>query len=308
MSLYKVGKYWHYSIVLNGERHRGTTHKTDKREAQKVHDDLRLELKQRVSGGFTLADALREWLTDKERSDREKSAIRVLLANYPSRPITEVKPYELIQALSGRADSTINRTISIVNAAINLSAERGKCHRFTIKKRSEEPTALRFLTEQEWETLRQQMQPYLLAIVEFAIETGLRRANVLGLRWRYADIPNRLVWVDSVDAKGKKTISVPLSSRAVEILKAQEGKHEEFVFTYEGKPIRSIKTSWSNAVRKSGIQHVRFHDLRHTWASWKVQKGVPLKVVQELGGWSSLELVQRYAHLDPKHLREWVEV
>lgn len=58
------------------------------------------------------------------------------------------------------------------------------------------------------------------------------------------------------------------------------------------------------ALRRAGIENFRFHDLRHTWASWLVQSGVPLSALQEMGGWESIEMVQRYAHLAPNHLTQ----
>ncbi|EPY6620815.1 site-specific integrase, partial [Shigella flexneri] len=63
-------------------------------------------------------------------------------------------------------------------------------------------------------------------------------------------------------------------------------------------------TAWKAALRRAGIDDFRFHDLRHTWASWLVQAGVPLSVLQEMGGWESIEMVRRYAHLAPNHLTE----
>lgn len=323
MSLYKDGKYWYYSLLnAEGIRERKSTHCTDKREAQKVHDDLRHIYNQGKSSGFTLADALREWLTDKERTDKEKSAVRVLLKVYPSLPVRDVQPHEIVKALKPRAESTINRTLNIVRAAINLSASRGLCHPIKIERRDEIKPDIRFLRPNQWEDLQKHLPPHALEIVTFALVTGLRHENVVDLQWRAVDVANKTAWVNAVDAKGRKVIPVPLGEAALAILKAREGKHSTHVFTYNGKPIKSIKTAWKKALIKSDIYVVietdkdgneikksifRFHDLRHTWASWKVQKGTPLKVVQELGGWSSLELVMRYAHLDPDHLREWVD-
>ena len=64
------------------------------------------------------------------------------------------------------------------------------------------------------------------------------------------------------------------------------------------------KPSWLSACRRAGIEDFRFHDLRHTWASWLIQSGVPLSVLQEMGGWEAREMVRRYAHLAPNHLTE----
>lgn len=322
MSLYKDGKYWYYSLInAEGIRERKSTHCTDKREAQKVHDSLRHIYSEGKSSGFTLADALREWLTDKERSDKEKSAVRVLLKVYPSRPVKDVQPHAIVKALKPRAESTINRTLNIVRAAINLSASRGLCQPIKVERRTEIKPDIRFLRPAEWAELQKHLPPHALEIVTFALVTGLRHENVVDLQWRAVDMDNKTAWVNAVDAKGRKVIPVPLGQAALTLLKAREGKHKTHVFTYNEKPVKSIKTAWKKALVKAGIYVVeeevkgklrkkslfRFHDLRHTWASWKVQKGTPLKVVQELGGWSSLELVMRYAHLDPDHLREWVD-
>ena len=107
-------------------------------------------------------------------------------------------------------------------------------------------------------------------------------------------------------AKNNKSIAVPLNSEAISILKAQIGKHETNVFTYEGLPVtRANNHAWRKALVRAGIEDFRWHDLRHTWASWHVQNGTPLHVLKELGGWSDLTMVLRYAHLSSKHLEEY---
>jgi integrase len=70
------------------------------------------------------------------------------------------------------------------------------------------------------------------------------------------------------------------------------------LFTYKGKPIQKADTkAWRQALARAGIKNFRWHDLRHTWASWHVQNGTPLHILQELGGWSEIGMVQRYAHI-----------
>jgi integrase len=88
---------------------------------------------------------------------------------------------------------------------------------------------------------------------------------------------------------------------------AQMGKHDQYVFTYRGKPIRWVNnTAWKSALKRAGIEDFRWHDLRHAWATFHMQAGTPLHVVQELGGWASPQMVQRYAHLTPGHLASHV--
>ena len=108
-------------------------------------------------------------------------------------------------------------------------------------------------------------------------------------------------------AKARKAIAVPLSATVVIVLREQIDKHEEFVFTYRKRPIKEVNTkAWRAALRRAGIENFRWHDLRPTWASWHVQAGTPLHVLQELGGWESVEMVRRYAHLSSEHLAEYV--
>lgn len=93
------------------------------------------------------------------------------------------------------------------------------------------------------------------------------------------------------------------------MLVRQVGKHPVRVFTYNGKPVARANTlAWRQALKRAGIEDFRWHDLRHTWASWLVQHGTPLYVVQEMGAWKSEGMVRRYAHLAPAHLAEHAEV
>jgi integrase len=80
------------------------------------------------------------------------------------------------------------------------------------------------------------------------------------------------------------------------------------VFSYKGKPIIQVSTkAWYAALERADIRDFRWHDLRHTWASWHVQQGTPLFALQELGGWESAEMVRRYAHLAADHLAPYAE-
>ncbi|HEY8069705.1 MAG TPA: tyrosine-type recombinase/integrase, partial [Burkholderiales bacterium] len=109
-------------------------------------------------------------------------------------------------------------------------------------------------------------------------------------------------------AKARKAIAVPLSAAAVVVLRGQLGKHSEYVFTYQGKPVYQVNgKAWKGALARVGIKEFRWHDLRHTWASWHVQAGTPLHVLQELGSWESVEMVRRYAHLSADHLASYVD-
>jgi integrase len=94
-----------------------------------------------------------------------------------------------------------------------------------------------------------------------------------------------------------------LNEIALEVLHHRKGIAPEFVFTYNGKPVdRTSTKAWKNALQRAGIENFRWHDLRHTWASWHVQNGTSLQELMEPGGCSSYEMVLRYAHLAGDHL------
>ncbi len=80
------------------------------------------------------------------------------------------------------------------------------------------------------------------------------------------------------------------------------------MFVYHGRPVyQTVTEAWRKALRRARISDFRWHDLRHTWASWHVQRGTPLQVLKELGGWETLEMVQRYTHLSADYLTQWVQ-
>jgi integrase len=122
------------------------------------------------------------------------------------------------------------------------------------------------------------------------------------------DFKKKTVYIPGSQAKAGKGIAVPLNADAIEVLKRWVGKDERWVFVFRGKPVYQVTTAtWRRACVAAGIPGFRFHDLRHTWASWQVQGGTPLIALQEMGGWSSYEMVKRYAHLSPGHLRQYAD-
>ncbi|WP_345725795.1 site-specific integrase [Providencia rettgeri] len=158
----------------------------------------------------------------------------------------------------------------------------------------------------------------LKSVVQFALATGLRRSNIVDLEWQQIDMQRKVAWINPENSKSGKAIGVALNDTACQVLRSQIGNHNKWVFVHMEAANRTDGTvtpkirkmrvdnnrSWRSALKRSGIENFRFHDLRHTWASWLVQSGVPLSVLQEMGGWESIEMVLRYAHLAPDHLAE----
>ena len=210
----------------------------------------------------------------------------------------------------GVKPSTANRTLEVVRALLNKAVADwewlDKAPR--IRMLSEPDRRIRWLTREEADTLIDELPPHLAAMARFSLETGLRRANVTGLLWSQVDLDKRQAWIHADQAKARKPISVPLSLEAVAVIRRQIGKHPSHVFSYQGKPVIQTNTkAWRSALARAGIENFRWHDLRHTWASWHAQAGTPLHVLQELGAWQCVEMVRRYAHLSGVHLAEYVD-
>jgi integrase len=145
-------------------------------------------------------------------------------------------------------------------------------------------------------------------IMDFSLATGLRKSNVTKLEWSQVDLKRKVAWIHADQAKSRKPIGVPLNRKPMQVLNAPRGKHPKRVFSYGCKSVNSANTkAWRTALKKAGIEDFRWHDLRHTWASWHVQNGTPLSVLRELGGRSDIQMVLKYAHLAPEHLAQHAE-
>lgn len=174
------------------------------------------------------------------------------------------------------------------------------------------------MTHEEARRLISEMSDHFKPVVLFALATGLRRSNILDLEWSQLDIQRKIAWIHSEDAKNGRAIGAALNDTACKVLRGQIGKHNRWVFvpmSSSVKPngkltpeIRKMRVdgnkAWKAGLKRAGIDNFRFHDLRHTWASWLVQSGVPISALQEMGDWESIEMVRRYAHLSPIHLTQ----
>ena len=153
---------------------------------------------------------------------------------------------------------------------------------------------------------------HLSPVVLLALNTGLRRGELLQLRWEDVSLTTRILTVRGTHAKSGQTRHVPLNSEAVETLQrwaAQLPSAVGFIFpgSSSQQPVGDIKNAWAGLLRRASITKFRFHDLRHTFASKLVMAGVDLNTVRELLGHADLTMTLRYAHLAPEHKAAAVE-
>jgi integrase len=213
----------------------------------------------------------------------------------------------------GVKPSTVNRVMEVVRCILNKAHREWEwIDRVPPVQMLKEPTKrVRWITREEADKLVAELPSHLAVMAEFSLQTGLRRHNVTHLEWSQLDLVKKRAWVHPDQAKAGKAISVPLSDVAVDLIRQQLGKQtgkpSPYVFLYHGAPVYQTSTkAWHDALISVGITKFRWHDLRHTWASWHVQRGTPLPVLKELGGWATYEMVLKYAHLACDHLAEYV--
>jgi len=291
---------WWADCVKAGQRTRRSTGTQDEIAARAFARQLAAEAGQLVRTGFTLDDAYLLWLSEKPRSDTDRSALRTLRAKISNRPADELDGTIVTEALAGMSAGAYNRVVNVLRAALRLAEDRGKITKAPKLARKREPAdRVRFLSAEEWTRLKKHLPAHLLPAVEFSLATGLRQANVLGLRWDQVDMIRRMVHLPASSMKAGKPHSIPLGKAAMAVLAGQQGKHDTFVFPYRKKRIRSPKTGFLQALKDAGIEDFRWHDLRHTWASWMAMAGAPLHAIQQAGAWASPEMVSRYSHLTP---------
>ncbi|UZR30718.1 tyrosine-type recombinase/integrase [Methylococcus mesophilus] len=323
MSLYKRkdSPHWWIKLHVNGRRLQESTGTADRKRAQELHDKLKAELWEQsrlgVKPGYSWQQAVLRWLDDTEEKASRRDDInrlRWLHVHLEGVMLSEVDRYKLDAVISakkgeGASNATINRHLAIVRSILRKAVhEWGWLDSMPKVRMLPEPKQrIRFLTKDEAERLLAELPAHLADMVRFSLETGLRQANVTGLLWNQLDLVRKVAWIHPDQAKARKAIAVPLSDVAVEIIRRQLGKHHTHVFSYRGQSVSRVNNhAWTKALGRAGIENFRWHDLRHTWASWHVQRGTPLHVLQELGGWESVEMVKRYAHLSGEHLAQYV--
>lgn len=206
--------------------------------------------------------------------------------------------------VDGVSNATVNRALEIVRRILHLARDEWRwLDSFPrIRMLSEPKRRVRFLSRQEADALLKALPAHLRPVVSYGLATGCRMGEILDLEWNRVDFDRRVAWLDHGTTKNGDGRGIPLNNDAILALRAVEGDHDRWCFTYQKKRMDRVGSGFKRALKRAGITNFRFHDLRHTWASWHVTNGTSLQELMELGGWKSYEMVLRYAHLAPDHL------
>jgi len=263
--------------------------------------------------GRTWQEAASRWLREKShKADIQKDAGKLewlspYLDRYYLIDITrDVIERVIEQKLETASPSTVNRYLALIRAILRMARDDWEWILRIPKVRmlKEPPARVRWLSSEEAARLLYELPAHLRAMAIFALSTGLRQRNVTYLRWDQVDLVRGMCWIHAADSKNRKAIPVPLNADATAILLSQFGKSAEWCFPYQGKPVtRTSTNAWTKAKKRADIKDFRWHDLRHTWASWHAQSGTGMRELMELGSWSTIQMVLRYAHLGGDHLK-----
>jgi integrase len=339
--------YWQIRFEIAGLEVRRSAGTRDRRAAQEFEEQLRSELWRRIKLGeqnWTWADALAkcELEDSHQRSwDRTQRSLKILNEYIsPDTPLAEIDYEALIKirsllqlrTLSGHGwksnrlwkASTCNRVLAVAGSILarcasdewkHMISRAPKVPLFALGK--SEP---KWITREQAHTLLGRFPLHTRDMAIFALATGLRKSNVAGLEWDRIDLERRCCYVPGYLTKSGEPIPVPLNGDAIAVLARWDAIHEKkrgqwptavhrYVFVYRGRaPIHKLTTRmWRRECKAAGLEGVTFHSMRHAWASWQIQAKTPLRILQELGGWATIDMPLRYAHLDPGHLADYAD-
>lgn len=247
--------------------------------------------------------------------DRYVDSIKILMPWFGHLKLVEITPrlvekFRDARKATGITNSTVNRDLAVMKRMFSKAFTWGYISVNPVKRVQlfrENPARIRFLTPKELEAILRWCHGMLLAIVQVARFTGMRKGEILRLEWKDVDLDRRQISI--LESKNHTPRYVPICLPLVEVFKGIErvvGCPYVFVGR-RGNRVLDIKTAWENAREKSGVKNFRFHDWRHHFASTYMMSGGNLYVLKAILGHKSITMTEKYSHLSPEHLREGVD-
>jgi len=334
MGLYKRGPVWWMRFTYNGTLRRKSTETVDRKLAERIYHSVLGKIAEgkwfdRLPGDdTTFREMMDRYLT--EHTDRNKAlssqrrdrGMRDRLSEFfGDMRLTAIRPrliadYKSKRRLDGVSPKTINNELTLMSHAFNLCVKEWEWVRDNPMKRVSRVKVRkhleRWLTLEEEERLLAASPPWLQQLIVFAVSTGLRHREVLHLQWPEVDLLRKTITI--LEQKNKSIDTLPLNARALDVLKERAkvrhltSKYVFFTATGNAILINNVLRGLYTAIEKANMRHLRFHDLRHTFATRLVQAGVDLYTVQKLGRWKTLSMLMRYAHHHSESLGAGAEV
>jgi integrase/recombinase XerD len=317
---------WWIRFQKSGVRIQRSTGTTRRVDALRYLARAMEEERQRQEAGFkkvpfgVLCDEFRQQHLPVLRPTTRSNYLmhmRVLREHFGDRYIDEIRKAHIAAFIAEQRrralkPCTVRRYLATLSSLFSFAERSGwtaqnPLARFDRRSLPEAAPRTRFLSRDEFRRLLACADDHLKPILEVAVETGMRAGELLTLTWSKVDLDRREVRLE--DTKSKRPRVVPLTDRAVAALVASRYVHEgPYVFTNPntGHRYTTLKKAFHGACRRAGITDFRFHDLRHTFASWAVQNGMDLYRLSRILGHATLQMSTRYAHLGTDQLHEAV--
>lgn len=260
-----------------------------------------------------LVDEYIKW-AERQRSFRSKQGfIKQLTEAFGNIPLRRfntmlVEQYQTEKLNKGNKPATINRHIATLKHMLKKAVDWDMVEEDTLKRvrkvkqLPENNRRLRYLSAEECQRLISHCQGITKAIVITALNTGMRKGEILGLTWNQVDLKHGFILLD-ITKNGERR-EIPINETLRDTLQGLTRRVDIPYVFYDpvtGKPYKDIKRSFQTALKKAGIKDFHFHDLRHTFASHLVMAGVDITTVKELLGHKTLTMTLRYSHLAPSH-------
>lgn len=328
--IYRRGEiYWIRYAGLDGRIIRESSGSSKFRDAeallinrrQAIKEGKQPEVKRIGNHVFNeLAEAYLKW-AERQRSFKSKKLfidqLKSQFGNLPLRRFNSMllEQFQTERLQKGNKPATANRLIATLKHMFTKAAEWDLVEEEVLKRvrkaklLEENNRRLRYLSKEECQALIKECIEHLKPIVITALNTGMRRGEILNLTWDNLDLQHGFILLDQT--KNGERREIPINSTLRETLgELFRGTKERprridipwvFYDPATGRPYQSVKRSFAGACRRAKITDFRFHDTRHTFASHLVMAGVDVTTVKELLGHKTLTMTLRYAHLAPSH-------
>ena len=253
------------------------------------------------------------WAEKQKGFKSKKCSIKRLVTQFGSLTLSQLKTqaverYQSDLLKEGLKPSSTNRILTTLKHMFTKAVEWEMATEESLKRvrkvklLQEHNRRLRFLSKEEIVNLIDACDLHLRPIVITALNTGMRKGEILTLVWDQVDLKHGFILL--VNTKNGERREIPINQTLRDALSALP-RHitSPYVFWQgeEGKLFKDVKRSFNSACRRAGIKDFHFHDLRHTFASHLVMAGVDITTVKELLGHKTLAMTMRYAHLAPSH-------
>jgi integrase len=252
---------------------------------------------------------------NKKSHERDYYSLRHLNTFFGNKRLTEITPWLIekykLQRRKEAAPATVNRELACLKHLFSMAIKWGKAIENPGKKVKlfkEKNVSLRYLSVDEMERLIDNCNDDLRTIVVVALHTGMRKGELLGLTWDMVDLDQRMFIL--LDTKNDEIRKIPMTEKLTELFESLKLRHYNgWVFRKkDGTRYKNFDEAFRRAKEKAGLRNLKFHTLRHTFASHMVMSGADLVTVKELLGHKSIKMTMRYSHLSQEHKRKAIEV